>query len=119
MKPKKPHTFSVELSSQQKQALKALGHHLKPIVQIGSSGCSPSVLQEIQSALEKHELIKIQMPSLTTADEKKQWLEEFILVLPQHVHVVSKAGRIIILYFEQAPEKSNIRLSESVKKRKE
>lgn len=40
-------------------ALKQMAHHLKPVVQIGKIGLSPSLLDEIDHNLTAHELIKI------------------------------------------------------------
>jgi len=49
------------LNSNQNQILKALSHHLKPVVLLGKNGLTPSVLKEIESALLVHELIKVQL----------------------------------------------------------
>ena len=49
------------LSNQQKRFLRKLGHNLKPVILIGSSGIKESLLQEIDTTIEKHELIKIKV----------------------------------------------------------
>ena len=41
--------------------MKALAHHLKPVVLIGANGLTPAVLAEIDRALTAHELIKVGM----------------------------------------------------------
>lgn len=70
-RPSKSHRFAENLTSKQRAALKSKAHHLNPIVQVGAQGLSETVLQEIQYGLEKHELIKIQLPGQTDAGEKK------------------------------------------------
>lgn len=50
------------LHERERHALKARAHKLKPVVIIGSKGLHNSVINEIQSALDHHELIKIKIP---------------------------------------------------------
>ncbi len=52
---------SISLTEPQKRALKAQAHHLKPVVLIGQHGLSEAVLNEINLALEHHELIKVKV----------------------------------------------------------
>lgn len=49
------------LDAAARQALKARAHPLKPVVMIGESGLTPTVLAEIERALSSHELIKIRV----------------------------------------------------------
>lgn len=107
---KKVHNYTDLLTSLQKSKLKGFAHHLKPIVQIGTQGFSETVLNEIISALEKHELIKIQLPSNTDADTKKNNLLELSQILPKHSHLVGRIGRNIILYYEKDPQNAKITL---------
>ena len=41
--------------------LRAIGHHLKPVVTVAGAGLSETVLAEINRALTDHELIKIKI----------------------------------------------------------
>lgn len=41
--------------------LRALGHHLKPVVQIGQQGVTPGVVEATSEALDTHELIKVRV----------------------------------------------------------
>ncbi len=105
---KKAHHFTEKLTSEQKAKLKSLAHHLKPIVQIGSQGFSENVLKEIQTALEKHELIKIQLPGNTDAPTKKNEQNELENVLNNSSHVIGRIGRSVILYKEKDPKDAKI-----------
>lgn len=49
------------LSNQQKKQFRAIGHGLKPVVTIAGKGISPSVVIELERAINDHELIKIKM----------------------------------------------------------
>lgn len=49
------------LNSSQTSHLRALGHHLHPVVMIGSHGLTEAVLREIEVNLNAHELIKIKV----------------------------------------------------------
>lgn len=55
--------FYMQLSNKQKQHLKALAHHLNPIVLLGANGLTEGVVAEIDMALTHHELIKVKIPS--------------------------------------------------------
>lgn len=49
------------LNSKQKRYLRKLAHKLKPVVIIGGSGLSESVIKEIDQSIEHHELIKVRI----------------------------------------------------------
>ena len=49
----------MSINSSQRQKLKALAHHLKPVINIGKEGLGDGVIYSILENLEKNELIKI------------------------------------------------------------
>lgn len=49
------------LTSQDKKQLKSIGHHLKPVLQLGDKGPSESFISEFDQRLEDHELIKVRI----------------------------------------------------------
>ncbi|MBV6273501.1 YhbY family RNA-binding protein [Alcaligenaceae bacterium CGII-47] len=51
----------LELTSQERSALRAAAHPLHPIVLIGDRGLTESVLSEIDRSLDAHELIKVRV----------------------------------------------------------
>ena len=103
-------SFLTALSSEQKSKLKGLAHHLKPVVQIGHQGFTETVKSEISLALEKHELIKIQLPADTNSSSKEEKQSELLGLLPKNTHLVSRIGRTIILYLQKKPEEQKIKL---------
>ena len=50
-----------ELTSAERKALRALAHHLDPVVTVGDAGLTPAVLAETGRALSAHGLIKIRV----------------------------------------------------------
>lgn len=49
------------LSSAQARSLRALAHHLEPVVQVGHQGVTDAVLGAVKEALLAHELIKVRL----------------------------------------------------------
>lgn len=49
------------LNGKQKRHLRALGHKLKPLIQIGKKEIETALIDETNVALEHHELVKIKL----------------------------------------------------------
>jgi RNA-binding protein len=49
------------LSPKQRKHLRGLSHALQPVVMVGDKGLTDSVIAEIESALDHHELIKVRL----------------------------------------------------------
>ena len=64
-KNKRPALDNTEL-----RRLKGIGHELKPVVTIGNKGLSDSVVEELDRALNDHELIKIKTPPGTKEERE-------------------------------------------------
>src|SRR5690554_2364760 len=76
------------LTNIQKKSLRAIGHDLNPIVTIGCNGLNEGVIDELNRALNDHELIKIKV-SVGDRDVKKEVIAEILKVtgdeLTQHI----------------------------------
>ena len=66
----KPVKNPKDLNGAQRRALRALGHHLKPVVQIGLRGVTPALVAAAADALMHHEVIKISMGTEAPVDRK-------------------------------------------------
>ena len=51
----------MELTTKQKLYLKSKAHDLKPVVMIGQKGVTDSVIEEIKTSIDHHELIKVKI----------------------------------------------------------
>ena len=61
LNPKNSTLKTAALSGAERRALRSRAHHLEPIVMIGEAGLTPQVLNEIDSGLKSHELIKVRV----------------------------------------------------------
>jgi RNA-binding protein len=85
----------MNLSTKQKQYLKGLAHHLKPVVLMGSHGLTEAVLAEIEIALARHELIKIKVAA---EDRETKQLIVNAIVRETQANQVQVIGKILVLY---------------------
>ncbi len=49
--------------------MRGVAHNLNPIVTIGGKGLTDAVMNEVELALEQHELVKVKMPSNGKAEK--------------------------------------------------
>jgi len=56
------------LTGKQRRHLRALGHELKPTVQVGRNGIDDGVVAAIEQALVDHELVKIKLGEAAELD---------------------------------------------------
>ncbi|ADE16206.1 protein of unknown function UPF0044 [Nitrosococcus halophilus Nc 4] len=83
------------LTKNQIRHLRALAHSLKPVVIIGQNGVTEAVLEEINNALEHHELIKIKIQGAER--EERSAMIEHVLEATQ-AELVQIIGRIGVFY---------------------
>lgn len=51
----------MSLTSKQRRFLRGMAHHLKPIILVGQHGLTEGVINELDIALEHHELVKVKI----------------------------------------------------------
>jgi RNA-binding protein len=83
------------LTRQQIRHLRALAHHLKPIVMMGNKGLTENLLVELDRALENHELIKV---SIAGADKPERYALTEKICQASRAEMVQLIGRVSILY---------------------
>jgi len=66
--PTSPKKRSLMESGPLRRALRAAGHHLAPVVQVGKEGVSEPVLRALDRALLDHELVKVKIGSESPED---------------------------------------------------
>lgn len=83
------------LNGKQKRQLRALGHHLGVVVQVGAEGVTEGVIGAVNQALKDHELIKVKL-----ADEDRDSRAESIEKLANESasEVAQTLGRTVLLF---------------------
>jgi RNA-binding protein len=88
------------LTGKQKRFLRALGHSLKPVINVGKCEVSESLLKETSTALDAHELIKVKLLESCVMDRSEV---AGLLAEGCNAEVAQVLGRTILL-FRQAKE---------------
>ena len=84
-----------ELTGKQRRHLRALGHHLSAVLQIGHEGVTDSVVRQADEQLEAHELIKVKISE--NAPEDRQDAAE-TLAERCRAELAQVLGRTALLY---------------------
>lgn len=102
----------MKLRGKQKRYLRSQAHSMRPIFQIGKDGIDQTWLDQVDSALEKRELIKINIlnNSLLEPSEVKEYIESNSDIL-----VVQTIGHTLVL-FKRSHIKENRTFSNEVVK---
>ena len=94
------------LTSKQKQYLRGLAHHLKPVIMVGEKGLTEAVCEETRRTLDHHELIKVKIAGSDRVQRQSDAAELCNRTGAQTVQIM---GRIATLYLRN-PEKARIKL---------
>lgn len=95
----------MELKETQKKRLKRLAHDLKPVVMVGQHGLKDSILEELDIALDFHQLIKVKV-SVGDRDARDELIQQLLKHASKAV-LVQKIGNIAILY-QKNPKKEDL-----------
>ena len=99
------------LTNTEKKRLRAIGHALKPQVTIGQKGLTTNIGQEINRALEDHELIKIKM-QIPDREMRRALIKKICSVY--HAESVQAIGHTSLLY--RVAKQPNPKLSNLIRK---
>jgi RNA-binding protein len=91
------------VTGKQRRHLRALGHHLNPVVQIGHEGVSEALVKQTNEQLEAHELIKVKIGEGDRHEAAEQ------LASACHAELAQVLGRTALLY-RRRKEKPEIEL---------
>lgn len=94
------------LNGRQVRHLRALAHHIDPLILVGKEGVTDAVIRASWQALHDHELIKVRLPQVGK-DERRDMAMQLRRALA--AHVVDEIGRVVILY-RPRPDKPKIDL---------
>jgi len=94
------------LSNDRKKNYRAIGHNLKPVVTIAGNGLNTGVLEELDRALEDHQLIKVKLV-INDRDIRKAAVQE--LCKKTRSEVVQEIGKVALVFREA--KRPNAKLS--------
>lgn len=83
------------ITATQKRFLRSKAHHLKPVVMIGQHGLGENVMNEINLALDAHELIKVKL-GVGDREEKKATLGKIIDI--SRAELIQSIGHVAVLF---------------------
>lgn len=87
--------MTMALTGKDRRQLRALGHHLDPVVRIGHDGVTEAVVAETNAQLEAHELVKIKVAENAPVDRHGSADE---LAARTAAEVAQVLGRTALLY---------------------
>lgn len=93
------------ITPKQKRYLRGLAHKLKPVVMIGNAGVTENIIQEMDSSLSHHELIKVRISGMEREDRVLSTMD---LCKKTNSELVTTIGHIAIIY--RASKKPQIKL---------
>jgi RNA-binding protein len=96
----------MSLTGKQRRHLRALGHELRPLVQIGKGGIDDGLVAAVEQALVDHELVKIKLGEHAEVDRHEAAVE---LAAKTKSEVAQVLGHTLLLY-RPDPEKPTIQL---------
>lgn len=93
----------LDITSEQRRALRASAHALNPVVSISQNGLSESVLKEIERSLESHELIKIRVYS-----DEREVRDQYLASICEQLSAapVQHIGKLLVIWRPAPEEKS-------------
>ncbi|HTS79155.1 MAG TPA: ribosome assembly RNA-binding protein YhbY [Myxococcaceae bacterium] len=94
------------LDGRQRRKLRAVGHHLAVVVQVGQEGVTAGVLAALEQALWDHELVKVKLAS-EDRDLRREQAEA--LAAGTGAEIAQVLGRTVLLY-KPNPDEPEIEL---------
>lgn len=85
----------MDLTSKQRRHLRALAHHLNPVVMVGNAGVTDGVAEAVDVALTTHELIKVRVDA--DGPEDRHEVAD-ALVTRLRAAEVQVIGHVVVLY---------------------
>lgn len=96
------------LNGKQRRQLRALGHHLDVVVQVGANGVTEGVAKALSQALADHELVKVKIAG---EDRESRMASVDALAQQTGSEVAQTLGKTV-LFFKQRKKKPKIKLAE-------
>ena len=82
------------MNSEELKLMKGKAHALQPVIMIGQAGLTDAVLNEVELALNTHELIKIKVRA--ERDERK--IIQQAIIEATRAELIQSIGQIVVIY---------------------
>lgn len=93
------------LNNRQLRFLRGLTHDLHPVVMVGDKGLNQNVLEEIENALDHHELIKVRIRA--DREQRREWMQHIAeQCTAERVHTIGQ----VACYYRRNPERPRVEL---------
>ncbi len=99
--PTSPKKRALMPSTKLRKALRAAGHHLSPVVQVGKEGVTEALLAQLDAQLDAHELVKVRIGT-ESPEDRFEAAER--LGAAAGAQVAQILGRTVLVY-RRHPEK--------------
>lgn len=100
-----PESTAMSLSNAQRRYLRGLTHGISPVVMVGDKGLTDTVLEAIDEALDRHELIKIRLR--TDRETRKAWSQQIeTRFSAEPVHAIGQ----VVCYYRRNPKRTVVDL---------
>ena len=90
------------LTSKQRATLRSMAQTIEPVTQVGKFGINENLIESLDSAIEKRELIKVTVLENSGLDAKEAG---FIIAEKLNSEFVCATGRKLVLYRRSSSEK--------------
>jgi len=88
------------LTSSERKKLRTHGHNLDPVILIGRSGLTKSIVEATRTAVERHGLIKVKLTPQSTEDKDEAAVA---IAWATGSHLVQRIGKTALLYRDDVP----------------
>jgi len=102
---------AMSLTGKQRRHLRALGHELAPVAQVGKGGLSTAVIAAVDRALADHELVKIKLLESLDVDRDEAAAQ---LAAGTQAEIAQVLGRTVLLY-RPDPDEPRIKLPKAAR----
>ncbi len=85
----------MQLTEPQKKFLRREAHALKPIVAVGDKGITQALLDEVEGAINHHELIKVRVRA---SDREQRDAAIDAIITASHAALISRIGNVAAIY---------------------
>jgi RNA-binding protein len=89
------------LTGKQRRFLRARGHHLDPVVQVGKDGLTEGLIAALDVALNSHELVKVKLGESAGADRRSMGAA---IAEAAGGELVQVLGRTVLVYRRRAKD---------------